>query len=331
MSFEDYLSEKLDANRWKEKLYQRAQEVIRDNKITAWWVSSLSEFQKHLRSAYLALLTDREIINDLKLPTEEVKYTKGKFNKQYQSKHLDHLRDESDEATDEYREESEKQEAMIENMQNRFKNFSYYNSYTRTEKFQNDQKRENIFEKKISQCNAESFLFNRLYEMMMTKMIQAYVEDDFSDYKVKVYKTTSYDDLMSWVDIIVALQNKEWYRANVGIDHICGNSISAIEGKENKSDKSHCMEYNSSVRNGRFSAIPRVVRNSNPWISFLLFDWYLWKIAAGEDVANSKLIDIYYEIQQSHPELYKESLDSGTEIDKSNDRVKNAILDLIDR
>lgn len=327
MWFEDYLCERLDRNWGKEKLYLRAHQVVKENKGVEW----ANTFKKNMLSAYLALLTSSSIIDHINISSAQVKEGKWKFSKTYHNSFLDNLRDETWEPTDEYRNMLDQEEQAIEFTQQRYNKFQSTNWYQRSNSYQPSAHRESIFKEKMKNLFIESFLFNRLYEMMMTQMIEAYLSQDFPEYQVKAYKTTSYDDLISGVDIIVHMQQHGWWALSIWIDHVCGVSAKNIEEKWDKGHTACCREYNSSIRQGNYSSIPRIVWSSNPWISFLLFEWYLSKIVNNEPITNKKLIDVYYEIQESHPELYKESLEFSSEIHNNDQRIKDALLHIFNK
>jgi len=313
-SYENKILDSIDNRLWKEKLYKRAFETIKEHSL------SYETFKKNIFGVYLWLLDSKEIKEILDLPQNKVSLFKKIINTHYFKKYIENENEELvvDESNALYDTMDYTEEAFL--------SFHEQFWYTRAPWCSIKESRQKKFNEKTWKYSVESFVFNRLYEMMLTQLIQKHLQDTFGhEFSIKGIKTSTFDDTMTWTDIIVMFKNKKNARRfTVWIDHICGTSKQSID-KKSVIQSTLCPEFCSSRWRWRYKKIPRLVRNTNPGISFLLFEWYIGEIVSWTMPDAATMKKVFYEIIQANPILYKQSINSWLDVEQNIENISNEL------
>ena len=178
--------------------------------------------------------------------------------------------------------------------------------YTRKPWFETPPHFEKTFQEAVSTFTPKTILYNRLYEMMCTDLIQDLYSAEFPEYNFLMKKTSLYDDVMSWVDIIVSAKPKDHIDApiqNIWIDLLSSNSQTSVSLKEGKNKQATCHEFNYNIHKN--IRLQRIVCHVNPQISFMLLQKYLERWMTGKWRKRWELLQEYNQIRENHPEFHK--------------------------
>lgn len=304
----------------KEKLYLRASQTI--NKYS----ENPKEFLKNMIYINLGIAElqkySRHSNKTLKNNIKKLESQKNKsFNQTIVRDTLD-----DDEKTwqllDEY-------EESIKNIKLWLFRLQQEHSYERWEWFKDIRWEDERLTTLLETFNMESFFFNKIYEMMLVQIIEARLnnidQDEFSRYKV--YKSTTFDDCLSKTDFIVTWKNKyNKARSRIAVDHICWWTKKSVRKKWD-SDTALCKEFCSSIWNGNYKPMKRIVWKSQPELSFLLFNRYIKQLATWNIPDWKWLIKQYDVLKVKHPNLYEKSRRQGNRIQDNTKQTQYALVE----
>lgn len=132
---------------------------------------------------------------------------------------------------------------------------------------------------------------NYVLETMLVHIFKQGIQEKRKD--SDVFKTTNFDDIISWIDAIV--QIGEWKNSRyVWVDFCVSSNVAYIEEKKNKrlitepKEFQHYSWYNESI--------PRMVKDFNPEVISHVFEYYLNQIVSWED-PNENIGAYYQEVR----------------------------------
>ena len=266
------------------------------NSFEDWFIDRLSdkiEFQKPIaqvvwefmnqrnrRWLLLSISWNKEICNYLKIPELKRKLLRRKANSLY-TKEVEKSwvdmsnEDELHEFLDSY---DESEACVVEHFDRDFQQFWYERrTSTYTPKAALEEK---FLSYQTWKMDAEETIMNRIIEWILWKVLQEQLRSHpilWSEYDIRITNTSTFDDVISWTDLIVRARNRyTWQYSNYAIDVACTNSLQYIEKKERWSSSVICGEFWSTLwEHWSYRRMPRLVFAVSPWIIAKAVDQYI--------------------------------------------------------
>lgn len=187
--------------------------------------------------------------------------------------------------------------------------------YKRWESYRANPHIEQKYREIIWSFSLESTLFNKIYEMMCIDLIKAHAQEKNKNHHIEVLKTSTYDDVMCWVDaILIATDKTTNKKKTFFIDMLTSASETSRYTKNKWSvDLLQCYEYNSAI--WRWIKVPKedkIIYPIHPELWFLTLDKYLSTIKEKGSIDPTEVLDIYRKLHSEHAEYT--TIDNDKEI-----------------
>lgn len=187
--------------------------------------------------------------------------------------------------------------------------------YKRWESYRANPHIEQKYKEIIETFSLESTLFNKIYEMMCIDLVKAHAQEKNKNYDIEVLKTSTYDDVMCWVDaILIATDKVSGKKKTFFIDMLTSASETSRYNKNNWwIDTLQCYEYNSAI--WRWIKVPKedkIIYPIHPELWFLTLNTYLETIKKKGTIDAKEVLDIYRKLHAEHEEYT--TIDNDKEI-----------------